>query len=712
MQTIKKDKLLIAIFTLMNLSLTGCGKDFSSSTGAETIDLPSESYSIDSIPLMSASANYEFEQNIADLAIDGDEQTYWSAWGSPREILVEFDGEYLVTDLKVSFRDFSSQRYLFDVELLIKGQFIKVLSDRQSDLSQQITELNIEFSSAVTGLRIVGKGNSENQWNSINEIEVLGQLVSLNQPLPEPEDPESPEEPADPGKLNCGSLADGETEERTRFQSLTVAYGQTCAKQIQKRSCDNGDLSEWSPNNFVHATCTVDAQVPPPSGLPTANSITELKALLDQWKQSMDSAKTVVLKAGTYDQGLNLKGYKFAKSVTIQGEAPADNFDQNFTQIKGTVDISGSQNVSLKVMKLKGGLNFISVDNCTNCLFEKVWIEGQSVDIKTEEPVTRWSMEINGTNNLKFKSVFFKFFKDAAILVRSGNTGLHFEDVLSGLLGADFFKIRGDNNKDFKVINNWQCRTLIPYLSYHYSTPQPAHTDFLQIEGDTKITNLDIEGNIVFKGKHPDYLRNFNEQVLQGVYISANSQIYGNTSIKNNVIATNTSNGIFTNYYAKAHNATVQFNTLARVEMGDVGSAQEKWYPVIDVAGASVSKNFVARPSAGGQYGQENGGHLLVIGAKPYPDFSSYDPWFMGRMNEQESINSLRPRPGSKLHWDYQPASERIGAYQRLKEIFVEGKHPGNQGWPVALPFHHQYNFDDSAPSNYTGNYNADGSNR
>ncbi len=449
-----------------------------------------------------------------------------------------------------------------------------------------------------------------------------------------------------------------------------------------------------------------------PNSTIRVNSYAQLKNNLNSLASSLSESKTLVLTAGTYSGNLDLSGLKFSHEVIIMGEAPSGDGDSNFTKIQGQVNISNTRNLSLKLMKIQGGPNRVIPDNCQNCLLERLHIEGQKVDIRTQEVQSKFGIEINSTSNLTIKDSFISYMRDAALVIGSGNSNTRIEGIVSGLLGHDFIKLSGQNNNGLKIIKTWQCRTLVPYKSYIYSTPQAAHTDFYQAQGTSQVDGAIFYGNIVFKGDSPENLRDYGENAFQGIYFGAQSNHSGDVRIRHNVIASNNANGIMKGGGAKVNQAQIESNTMLRIEQGALGSAQEGSYPSINVSGAQVAKNAVARPDTRTGFGEQNGGLNINIGPKPYIDFASYDQYFAGRMYYHDSLSAMKPKAGTKLHWNYQPAEARVGAFERLKQVFVDGDHPGNLGWPVALPFTHQYNNDGGVNSSFSGRYNLDGSNR
>jgi len=56
---------------------------------------------------------------------------------------------------------------------------------------------------------------------------------------------------------SCGALGHGSSETRMQYENASVAHGDTCKSEEQSRTCNNGELSEWS-GSYSHATCLVE----------------------------------------------------------------------------------------------------------------------------------------------------------------------------------------------------------------------------------------------------------------------------------------------------------------------------------------------------------------------------------------------------------------------------------------------------------------------
>lgn len=53
----------------------------------------------------------------------------------------------------------------------------------------------------------------------------------------------------------CGSLQSGQVQTRVRYEASTVPFGQSCKLETQTRTCNNGAVSSFKPNNFNAVEC-------------------------------------------------------------------------------------------------------------------------------------------------------------------------------------------------------------------------------------------------------------------------------------------------------------------------------------------------------------------------------------------------------------------------------------------------------------------------
>lgn len=110
-----------------------------------------------------------------DYAYDGDLDTRWSANGLDNWIQIDLDGKKTVKGLKIAFFNSNTRESTIDIEVSEDGPFWEtVVDDGVSDIGSKDYSTFL-FSEPVTVqyLRIINKGNTQNQWISITEIEVI-----------------------------------------------------------------------------------------------------------------------------------------------------------------------------------------------------------------------------------------------------------------------------------------------------------------------------------------------------------------------------------------------------------------------------------------------------------------------------------------------------------------------------------------------------------
>ncbi len=56
---------------------------------------------------------------------------------------------------------------------------------------------------------------------------------------------------------SCGETGHLQTQLRTRYQTTSVPFGETCTQEVQERTCNNGTFSDWT-GTFPHAACEVE----------------------------------------------------------------------------------------------------------------------------------------------------------------------------------------------------------------------------------------------------------------------------------------------------------------------------------------------------------------------------------------------------------------------------------------------------------------------
>ncbi len=108
-------------------------------------------------------------------AYDKNPETRWAAKGLKEWIQVDFDAKKRITGFKVQFHKSDSRQYTIDIEVSEDGPFWeKVVADGKSTPGSNDYAV-FKFAKPVTVqyLRVINKGNSQNDWISITEMEPL-----------------------------------------------------------------------------------------------------------------------------------------------------------------------------------------------------------------------------------------------------------------------------------------------------------------------------------------------------------------------------------------------------------------------------------------------------------------------------------------------------------------------------------------------------------
>lgn len=113
--------------------------------------------------------------NLPENTLDGSLTTRWSAFGDGQWIVYDLGVPQNLHEVRIAFYQGNVRSSDFEVEVSIDGQnWASVLSLQSS--SGTTTELESFAFAGTSGryLRIVGYGNSSNDWNSFTEVEILG----------------------------------------------------------------------------------------------------------------------------------------------------------------------------------------------------------------------------------------------------------------------------------------------------------------------------------------------------------------------------------------------------------------------------------------------------------------------------------------------------------------------------------------------------------
>lgn len=455
----------------------------------------------------------------------------------------------------------------------------------------------------------------------------------------------------------------------------------------------------------------------------TASNLADARAILRSWAnnwngtvpkgKSRKSPRTLLLTNKTYTGHFDISNMKFPYRVTIRGQGPFRSNGESGTRIRNSVNLSNSKNITLSLMKIEGGSDRIIADNAEMITLSRLWVQGVVVDPFREEPVSLYGTQLRNVRDFKILNSYFSHFQQSAIFFRDSSSVLA-EGNVFGYLGHDSFKSQGHSVlRNISIFRNWSCRNLNTATRYRGGVGIGGeHTDFFQAQPDNDLDNAYFWGNVMVKGESYRY----NGASWMAIFMSAGVRST-NMKIRNNIVVGQNRGGITNATESEVPGSDVSHNTLLRVEVGEAGSEQSRTssFPFVYGDYTNKSYNFVTVPAADSKpdYGQGNNGLLLALGALPEVDFDRIKNYFSGYPRERgTSFSVLRPKAGTRVHWDYNGSRKKVGAWKRMKEIFVDGTHPGNVGWPVASPWTSQYNSNRGISSKFSGNYDDSGRNK
>lgn len=123
------------------------------------------------LPVVSATAS-SHDGNVPANAIDGNLSTRWSAEGDPEWLRLQLASSVTVGHLRIAWFRGNERRQSFDIELSTTGtSWTRVFSGMSSGNTDQFETFDFADAQAAY-VRIVGHGNSDNDWNSVSEAEV------------------------------------------------------------------------------------------------------------------------------------------------------------------------------------------------------------------------------------------------------------------------------------------------------------------------------------------------------------------------------------------------------------------------------------------------------------------------------------------------------------------------------------------------------------
>lgn len=124
-----------------------------------------------------AFASSEQDANPAVNVGDSDLSTRWSTQNAGETITFNLGDVYNVTSINIAFLKGDERNTYFDLATSTDGTtFTTISADIESSGSSNALE-SFALSGTAQYVRIIGQGNSSNNWNSLTEVEVLGTSV-------------------------------------------------------------------------------------------------------------------------------------------------------------------------------------------------------------------------------------------------------------------------------------------------------------------------------------------------------------------------------------------------------------------------------------------------------------------------------------------------------------------------------------------------------
>lgn len=121
--------------------------------------------------------------NVPENTIDNDPNTRWSAKGSGQWIEFELCDTTTVSQVNVSWYKGNERASSFDVMTSLDGNDWSLAASTTSSGSSLDLESTSFAAVSATYLRIVGYGNSTNDWNSITEAEIFSESTDVVIPM-------------------------------------------------------------------------------------------------------------------------------------------------------------------------------------------------------------------------------------------------------------------------------------------------------------------------------------------------------------------------------------------------------------------------------------------------------------------------------------------------------------------------------------------------
>lgn len=377
------------------------------------------------------------------------------------------------------------------------------------------------------------------------------------------------------------------------------------------------------------------------------------------------------------------------------------------------------KNVRFTRMKFKGARR-LKIYSSTDVQIDHCYMQGAYGDPKTAAgtPTQDYAFSITGTvptsadpisnyplptTGLVFEHNLLQGYSTALLMLFGNAPGMVFRGNLADISGHDNFKFHAGDHTDMLCENNWGSRWFV-------SGGDP-HIDFNQnVKGD--YTGATFRGEVQMIGRtfgtaggaYQGYFfapeGTNSGPICSGVTWSDFIQVGNNKGIHHSYTGTGNVVGNCTTLVAFDKNPNSSDGCGLGLKAGSKASFSKNVASVADAVGDAAA-------------GQGAGGVRLNWGSPTSLSQTAVLQHFAAAHLSTSMIESLIPKTTSPMHWNYGTESQRIGAWRRLKEIFVDGIHPENEGWPVAPIWRARWNANASplVPTTYTGRFDSDGNN-
>lgn len=483
----------------------------------------------------------------------------------------------------------------------------------------------------------------------------------------------------------------------TASTAYKVAYGQRDASALA--------------SNIVTATDTTDAaattSLTPDSTGATAAAVDAILASWEaDWNGTTPAGKTNadvrVVQLTAPIATWTISGYDFSAypGVIVRGVGPyGDNPTYPYyptcgSHVSGTITISSCNNLQVRLITCQKAV----MVNSPSCAFIDVSAHSRWSTTRSQ-PSAGIMFDIATSPGGRVEGVHSGGSSTCAISIGAGCDGFASEEFYCEQFADDVIKPRqGSATLNNLIIRRgWAGRDNLSGLG--------AHSDWMQAQSGLTDT-FTFYGNIVIEGSA------LNGIAFQGGFFSSTTNSSPNAYVSQNILCHRGANAVATN---GGTNDTSEYNTLLYPEWGANGSLQPSGYPVPLITGGWTTNqyNFACRLNTGSTDTSGTGGIVFTIGntfsSSIVADTSGYVPFFDGFPGEETYIDAIKPKVGSVAHWD--TVGQKVGAYERSREIWVDGWHPGNRGWPTAGRFMAEYDPSNTLGASWTGTYDDDGLN-